>query len=277
VKTRTVLGLCIVLAVVASACVGSDRARDAGWNSGDGRDALAAWRRDGGGGVFKSGNATATTSRAVARTGDESARLHIVADGQGPTPGARLFRWRESKKLNEACYSAWMYFAESHQVPEWWNVFQFKSVTESRNDPVWILNVGNRPNNGRMYLYLFYWLADGPHAGEEGRRTYEQSVANLPVGRWTHIEAYLKQSSEFDGHITVWQDGKQLFDLDGVRTRYEDADDEWSVNNYAERLVPADATIYVDDAAVTRGRRTATTKDGHGAPVVRCDRRSTSE
>jgi hypothetical protein len=247
------------------------------WSTDQGPDVLAAWRRDGGGGVFTSGKAIATPSTDVARTGDASARLRIVADGSTETSGARLFRWHESQELSVACYSAWMYFAESHRVPEWWNVFQFKSVTPSRNDPVWVLNVGNRPGTGRMYLYLFYWLREGPHAGEAGRRTYEQSIANLPVGRWTHLEVFLMQSSEFDGRITVWQDGTQLFDLGEVRTRYPDADNEWSVNNYAPLLDPSTATIYVDDAAVTRSGPAPAVRGPQRAPAARCERRSTSE
>jgi hypothetical protein len=238
--------------VVLPACVPGDRGPVA-WSTSHESSGLEHWSSDGGGGIFTSGRATATTSHAVAHTGDTSAQLQIVADGTGDS-GARLFRWRESRQLREAYYGAWFYFPGEYQAPDWWNVFQFKSRTATRNDPVWILNVGNRPGSGAMHLYLYYWLTDGPRPGEPGRRSFEQAVANLPVRRWTHIEVYLKQSSAYDGRIVVWQDNKKLFDLDGVRTRYAESADEWSVNNYAQRLVPSTATIYVDDASVRRRR-----------------------
>jgi hypothetical protein len=86
---------------------------------------------------------------------------------------------------------------------------------------------------------------------------YDQALIDIPVGRWFHLEAFLAQSDEYDGHITVWQNGIQLWDLDRVKTRYPRGDNRWSVNNYGEELQPSKATLYVDDAMVTTARVSA--------------------
>jgi hypothetical protein len=76
-----------------------------------------------------------------------------------------------------------------------------------------------------------------------------------------HLEAYLHQSSGFDGRLTLWQDGQQLFDFQDVRTCYDNptfnswrCDNLWSLNNYSDGLSPNPATIYVDDAAISLTR-----------------------
>jgi hypothetical protein len=96
----------------------------------------------------------------------------------------------------------------------------------------------------------------GPFATDAsaGTKYYDQRVRSVPIGRWFHVEVYLQQSSEFAGRIAVWQDGRKLWDLRGVRTKYADGDERWSVNNYSDGVVPSPTTIYVDDATVSTRR-----------------------
>jgi hypothetical protein len=248
VNRRFLLSVAACVALVAPACTFA-RPDGVVWSAGHETNDLSDWRAGGGGGPFTSGTASVTTSSAYAHRGVRSARLQIVAPGTYES-GARLFRWKEPRSMTRAYYSAWLYFPRTYEAPDWWNVFQFKSRIGTRNDPVWIVNVGNRPPTNHMYLYLYYWLANGPHAGETGPRHYEQTALDLPVGRWVHLEAYLAQSGAYSGHIIVWQDGTKLFDLRNVRTHYPGGDNEWSVDNYAQNLTPSTATIYVDDAAI---------------------------
>jgi hypothetical protein len=55
----------------------------------------------------------------------------------------------------------------------------------------------------------------------------------------------------------VWQSGRLIFDLENVRTSYENcayngwcAANEWAVNDYSDGLAPAPAVIHVDDARI---------------------------
>ena len=218
------------------------------WSATHESNSLGEWYTRGGGGEFNSGEAAAAIASDVAHSGRYAASLTIRTP---PDSGTRLFRWRESTAYNEAYYGAWFYLPAPFRSA-WNNIFQFKSELRVANDPFWFLQVANRPN-GAMYLMLTWHYGlqlEGPHRGERGGRDYRQSIADVPVGRWTHIEVFLRQSASFSGRLIVWQDGVQLFDQQDVRTKYEGGDQQWSVNHYASDLSPSPSTIYVDDAEI---------------------------
>jgi hypothetical protein len=223
---------------------GGPSAADILWHADHGDGTLNAWTDSGCGGPFNNGGATASASTAFAHSGRHSVAL-TIRDVSGDQ-GARLFRWCESRRADELYYSTWMYFPTAYVTTGgWWNVFQFKSkVSNSLNDPFFILNVAGEAS-GSMRFYLYDWHA---------RRSYAQTAVTIPVGRWVHLEVRYRSSPNADGAITVWQDGTMLFDVGGVRTRYPDGDTQWSVNNYASGIHPDPATIYVDDATISRTR-----------------------
>jgi len=215
-----------------------------------------------GGGVFNSGMASAGPSFDFAHSGTYSAMLKIDTSHNPPntTSGTRLFRWLEPKMNNsnsDLYYSVWFYFPLAYTpngTPNnWWNIFQWKSksVSQGKNDPVFNLEVANW--GGQMYLYLC------PPAFVNGGICYPQSgppYTSIPVGQWTHVEArYVCSGLSNGGHVTIWQDGTQLWDIATVQTRYgySDAECGWSVNNYSNGLSPSPATIYVDDAKICQG------------------------
>lgn len=211
------------------------------WKAGMETGDLSEWESPGrpneGGGEFNSDGGDAIVTTEVARTGTWSAKL-ILAEGSG---GTRLFRWREPRAYEEAYYTAWFFFPTVYRPNEWWNIFQFKSSTSSRNDPFWSLTVGNRPD-GSMYLYL----RDSRH-----ERSFTQDVVDVPVGVWVQITCFLHQSAQDTGELRCWQDGILLWDLSGISTKYPDGDNAWSVNNYSSGASPVPTVIYVDDASIS--------------------------
>lgn len=259
---------CVVSSVAFTACrrekglpsslTAPSRLTPAGvlWSADHETGDLSQWYTDDGGGEFNSGAASSTASRDVAHRGRYSAKITIITPG---TSGVRLFRWNESRTNPEAYYGAWFYFPRRYRAPVWWNIFQFKSRNGAMiNDAFWSLQVGNRPG-GTMYVYLNWWdglSIEGPHRGEFGGRSFEQRMKDVPVGNWTEIEVFLRQSSAFDGQVIVWQDGVELFNVRDVRTRYPapNGANEWSVNNYSDAITPSPATIYIDDAVISTSR-----------------------
>jgi hypothetical protein len=214
---------------------------------------LSQWYTGDGGGEFNSGAASSTVSQDVAHSGRFSMKGTIATPGAS---GVRLFRWSESRAHREARYSAWFYFPRTYRPQSWWNIFQFKSRNGStENDPFWFLQIGNRAG-GAMYLFLNWWeglAIEGPHRGQFGGRRFMQGMKDVPVARWTHIEIFLRQSSDFDGQIIVWQDGVELFNVANVRTRYPapNGANEWSIANYSDGITPSPTTLYVDDAVIS--------------------------
>ncbi|MHB0871436.1 MAG: heparin lyase I family protein [Chloroflexota bacterium] len=214
------------------------------WSSGMEGGDLLEWSAGGGGGVFNSGTGMATASTDVAHSGSYSAKLSITG-ANGASQATRLHRWYESSNNPEAYYSGWYYFPRNYSPAAWWIVFQWKSkLSETDNDPTFTLGVDNRPN-GEMNFYLYSKLND---------RSFTQTAKNIPVGQWVHIEAYYKQAVDNTGRVTIWQDGVQILDATGVRTRRAGDNIRWGMTNYSDNLTPPDATIYVDDAAISTTR-----------------------
>ena len=206
---------------------------------------LSQWSHDALGGEFNSGNGDTAISSVIARSGQYSAR-QTIATGDGNAHGTRMFRWGEGRQHDALYYSVWYYFPQRYTPASWWNVFQFKSKTPTRNDAFWQLNIGNRPS-GNMYLYAYNWV---------NTRRFEAQLTplDLPVGRWVHIETYLRCAGDSSGQFTVWQDGNKIYDFPNVPTRYADGDCQWSVNNYSDGISPSPAVTYIDDAAISTTR-----------------------
>lgn len=223
---------------------------------------------DYGGSPENSGVASDTASTTFAHAGTYSLKLQISTPNS-PTSGVRMFRWKESRENRGAYYSVWMYIptlytltgdpATGHYV----NLFQFKSSSEdhSLNTPVWGFYIDDS-HAGQWYIKAGWGAGGttlaGPHAGDPvSIKSYTQTIAALPIGQWVHIEAYMYQANDYTGHLTLWQDGVQLFDFSNVITGYSSCnynawctDIGWSVNLYSDGLTPDPAVIYIDDASI---------------------------
>jgi len=236
--------------------------------TGDLRQWYSSKGKDKGGGEFDSGDATAAASQDYAHSGKWSLKLTITAPPSkgGHSSGGRMFRWEEAADpayfSSGLYYGAWFYFPQAFRLSAdprtggFWSILQFKSKHPAGNDPIWYLDIQNQPDRP-MYATLYWWnrlAMEGPREKESGGRRFTQAATNLPVGKWVHIEVYLKQASDFTGRLTVWQDGMQIFDESNVKTRYADGDNQWSVNNYSDGLQPAPSTIYIDDATISTSR-----------------------
>jgi hypothetical protein len=261
-------GIAVITAVVFTACaeespapgaatpvVPRSRCANVVWSADHETGDLSQWHVGDGGGEFNSGEATSSASLDVAHTGRYSAKATITTPHMPNASGVSLFRLNESRTHPEACYSVWYYFPQRYVVPVWWNIFSFRSRNgTAANDGFWELQIGNRPG-GAMHLYLTWWgpPLEGPRPGETGLRHFSQSLKDVPVGRWMHVEVDLRQSSGFDGQIIVRQDDVELFNMNNVRTRYPapNGANEWSVNNYSDIITPTPTTVYIDDAVIS--------------------------
>ena len=197
-------------------------------------------------------------SRDHARSGLYSMKLTL--DTSAGKAGCRQARNQEIQSGGTYYYSAWYYLPKSvTAIGGHWNTFQFKSKEPTgvrSSDPMWTIDfAGSTPRPRLSWKGGEYGLA-GPQATDGvAAKYYGQTLTTVPVGRWTHLEVYLKQSSEFNGHITVWHDGQLLWDIPNVRTKHAgDGRPYWSVNNYAANLSTNPYPMYIDDATISTGR-----------------------
>ena len=237
------LSACAPLLLTLRSGVGGDVRWSAGHESGD----LSEWRPGGKEAVFNTGTGRVDVSDAYARTGRYSLKLS-VEDSAQQTQAARIFQntvFEASDTPQSAYFSAWFYFPEHVQTrANWWNVLQFKTRTEKRNDPTFVLNV-NGPEEGMMTFCLFSTLI---------RQSYTQSEPlALPLNEWVHVEVKYTASPFKNGAVVVWQNGEEILNVQGVQTNYADAKVDFSINNYGADLNP-DPTIYVDDVAISDKR-----------------------
>jgi hypothetical protein len=245
----------------------------AGHEHGDMRDwwapEPAGQEGNNGGGEYNDVGGTSRVVAGLAHSGLSSAKLTLDGTTRGRHVGVRLFRWREPRLYREAYYEAWYYLPQAlsmtQREPDWpyCILMELKSRNQShaRNDPFWLLQLKPPPFTGRR-LQLYWWghmqPSDGPHAGESGGRGYDQTVADIPIGRWFRIRWWLRQSSagQFDGALRVWQDDTLIYDLSGIRTGYDNSvspwgtDAQWACTLYSNGLSPLPATVYVDDARI---------------------------
>ena len=217
------------------------------WQAGMETGGLTEWNRDGGGDInVNTGNGVGVASTDVAHMGKYS--LKMTVNSHGSTNGVRFFRWDSQTGY----YSAWYYFPQVYSGMSWWNVFQWK---DTKNNPAWVVNVTNV--GGKMR----FWLYDAYTGG-----VFNQSVADIPVGKWVQLEAYYKIASDMSGRVTIYQDGQQIIDEQGVQTAAPGTGIYWGVANYTDNIVPSTATIYVDDAAIST-RRLGTGDTGPSSQV----------
>lgn len=223
---------------------------------------LSEWSKNGTeGGPVDSGRCVRPrngVSQRVAHSGRFSMAMTIdTSDGSA---GCRQARYEESKTGEIYYYGAWLYLPTFTRAETFWNIFQFKSKEDGadESEPFWVLDL--MPRSRRVLALRLRWkgLVDGPFSGDDrDRQTWTaRRPINVPIRRWFHVEVYLQPSDggQYDGRIAVWQDGVKLWDFDDVKTRFDDGDTRWSVNNYSDRLVPRRATLYVDDATVATCR-----------------------
>ena len=184
--------------------------------------------------------------------------LKMSIDVSKEESGCRQFRHEESARGGEYYYSAWMMIPNKVTVDGYWNIFQFKSDNGSMNEAVWVLEARNR-RNGNLHLELRWkGLVRGPTKKDGlGVKYYDQVLRDIPIGRWFHVEVFLRQSDNYNGRITVWQDGVRLWDYQKVKTQYPGGNNLWSINSYGNGIKGGPPTVYVDDAMITKSRVSA--------------------
>jgi hypothetical protein len=221
-----------------------------------------------GGGLFTTGtsdeamaeidSAESFTGKYCAKTTIRCAFMH-----QNGAKAVRLMRWTDKPWdqggqffPKSAYYGVWMRLDKNYSTlgsdsssSGWWNVFQFKSNDKSgQSQPVWVLNVGNDRESGKMQFYLYSDINQPASISQD-------VPVPLPVGRWFHLEVLYEQSTDGlpNGSITVWQNGQRILSAANVKTVLA-GHVVWGVGNYTDHITggdqPGSATIYFDDATV---------------------------
>jgi hypothetical protein len=184
-----------------------------------------------------------------------------------PYGGTRLQRYPEVDSLGRSgttfYWSWWDYYPApiSFGLSDTFILWGMasKSTSASAGDPFWGLvfhNTGNKldliwsPNDTAP--------AQGPHAGESGKRIYSSSTP-VPVGQWVFFEVMVTPSGDFTGALNIRMNGQTLFDQSLVKTMYPNVGQTgvmlWIEQcGYGSGLTPTPAIHYVDNVTISLGR-----------------------
>jgi hypothetical protein len=241
------VGLLLIAYVASASSIiqprpGLSPVEDRLWYTGHEAGDISDWDAGACGGKFDDAPAGSTIA-GVAKNGRYGLAMRVPNLNTGSSLGTRLFRWCEAQQHDALYYSAWYFIPQQVTVNYWWGIMEWKSPGSFNHK--FMLIVRNRPT-GQMYLTLERGMDSGGGA-------WSQSVKNLPVGQWVHLETYYKKATNTSGRITVWQDGTQILDVGNVATSNSN-DLRWAVINYGQDTRRSNLRIFVDDVAISTRR-----------------------
>jgi hypothetical protein len=212
------------------------------WNDHESGD-LSGWTGGAApGGFVIPGASRVEVVEGIARSG---AYALLVTD---ESPGARDYPLaaRNGPLPSDVYCSAWYYLPEPlHPKTYWWYML-FRSRhppydSQSFRDEV-RLSFTNRAD-GTMGSVLV-----SPDLG-----TVQPLVdRDIPIGRWFHVETFLRTGTDASGEVSVWQDGELTFHATGKTS--DTAYSEWMVGGVVDGLVTPASQLYIDDAALAHRR-----------------------
>lgn len=213
----------------------------AGAESGDDSEWTAG---DAGGTTFTEAQGLVEVVTAPVRRGSHAFRA-IITDPNATLTQATLFR--NGPFPAEAYYSAWFLLAEYHATAYWAIMkIQAREVPADRTSPV--VNVWDLALESDATDTLTLFLND--HRTDT---IVARSSLPVPIGRWFHVEMFVKAAVDPTGSVAVWQDGAPVLEIHDYPTAPTDFL-LFGVGNIATAIDPTIATIEIDDVAISTQR-----------------------
>ncbi|HKU39629.1 MAG TPA: heparin lyase I family protein [Polyangiales bacterium] len=194
-----------------------------------------------GGFCYAGPSASYTTVTTPVHSGHSAAAFEIVA---GDTGGHQTRCVRQGMFPATAYYGAWYFIPATATNMGNWNLLHFRGGTPSDQHGLWDVSLINGAN-GELEAVLLDFLN-----GTTRRATQRTPV---PIGRWFHLELYLKRAADATGEVALYQDDEVLLEAKGLVTD-DTSWGQWYVGNLATRLTPRDSTLYVDDVTIRSTR-----------------------
>lgn len=158
---------------------------------------------------------------------------------------AQVRCYRQGVLPKEAYYGAWYYIPATASNSGVWNLFHFQGAAGpgSPAHGTWDVSLVNGPN-GQLKVVVFDFLWRGAPGGNVAT-----ALPPAPIGKWFHLQLYLKRAKDATGEVALYQDGTRVAGFKNLVT--DDTDwAQWFVGNYVTNLNPPDSTLYVDDVTI---------------------------
>jgi hypothetical protein len=208
---------------------------------------------------------TAASEGITAHGGSWVMKQTVTApSGTAEASGTRMYVYGALNNIyrtgNPIYYSFWAWFPASFTwtTGGFYQLVQIQSTGPVGTDPVWILGV--HPTNFTLRLEWWGSLSmSGPHSGESGGHTYDQSTV-IPTGQWIFIEVMVTPREDYTGAVKIWQDRVVIFDQTLVHTKYPESFVSGGTQSffiaktaYGQNFATPNIQ-YVDDVTMSLGR-----------------------
>lgn len=174
--------------------------------------------------------------------GNLAAEFKVKGDGLKQTRCVRQGAFPES-----AYYGAWYFIPEALQEAPNWNLWHFQGgeITDTRLDGYWDVTLVKIGQSGDWEL-----VVRDPLSAPPAITTYSGADHKpVPIGKWFHIELFLKRASDSTGKVALYQDGVLLFERANLKSNASPFT-QWYVGDWAENATPANSSLFVDDVTI---------------------------
>jgi hypothetical protein len=190
---------------------------------------------------YEDGDASYELVTTPVHSGRYAAAFRVNTEAGIPRQQARCVR--QGVLPSAAYYGAWYFIPASAETNgKVWNLLHFQGGADEteRLHNQWDVSIVNGPNDELQLVSFAPWLPK-PFVADE--------PTPIPIGRWFHIEMFLKRASDETGQVALYQDGSLLFDARDIAT--EDTNfSQWYVGNYSDGMTPPQSILYVDDVSI---------------------------
>jgi hypothetical protein len=187
---------------------------------------------------YADANASYEVVTSPVHSGRYAAAFHVSASDRTALQARCV---RQGVLPAEGYYGAWYFVPNLATNTAVWNLIHFQGGQPSGQHGLWDVSLVNTPQ-GELRLVVFDFLG--------GMVRSPSDTPAIPIGEWFHLQLYLKRAADRTGSVALYQDGRKVFEVTNIVT-----DDsrwgQWYVGNYADGVLPADSTLYVDDVTIS--------------------------
>jgi hypothetical protein len=190
---------------------------------------------------YEDGDASYEIVTSTVHSGRRAAAFRVNTEGGAERQQARCVR--QGELPTAAYYGAWYFIPAAAETDgKVWNLFHFQGgddVTDRLHN-MWDVSIMEGPDED---LQLVVYTPRVP------RGFVADEPTPIPIGRWFHIEMFLKRAADETGRVALYQDGELLFEAADLVT--DDASfAQWYVGNYSDGMTPPQSILYVDDVSI---------------------------
>ena len=212
-----------------------DKVVEIGWKTGFENGSCDYDRQ--GGQCYAIGDASFAFVDDPVQAGSSAGAFTVTTDMDDATAVPHTRCYVEGVLPTDAVFGAWFYIPEFARAGNW-NLMFFQAVVPNPG----LFSVSLASDGGNLHLYVLNHMT--------GAFSTPDPAPAVPIATWFQIEFRLLRATDETGAWALYQDRTLLHEETGIMTDRHDVH-QWYVGNWADLLMPAESTVYVDEVTVS--------------------------